>query len=484
MRPASSIRGARPGPAVLLGVVGLFTACRVLPHDGPPEPSTQAPPTWSASAPSGAVDPDHTWWAGFGDSGLEKVIDEALVANLDLAGSAARMRQAAAQARIAGADRLPTLDVGGNGGRAKTIFVGLPIPGGGDVLESLTTTVGVSLDVAWELDLWGRLAAQEEAGATLLAAAVEDYRAARHSVAAQTAKAWFAWREVNRGIALAKATSASFQRTLELTQRRFERGLASALDVRLAAGSLAAARVQEAARRDDQERVVRQLELLLGRYPSGTLAIPEGRPTLPPLPAAGLPSELVARRPDLAAAELRLLAADDNLYAARAALYPSLRLTGSLGRTSNRTGDLLDSDFSIWSLAGGLTQPLFRGGLLRANVDLNNARVQEALVAFESALLTAFGEVETALIAEVRLGALEERTRELVEASKAASELAQQRYEAGLADILDLLETQRRELDAEGQLIAVQTRRRNMRVDLHLALGGGFEVPVPSETHP
>ena len=465
-----------------LSLALVVAGCRVLPHEELPELAASTPDGWSSAAPAGDVDPSATWWIGFQDPALEAAVDEALAANLDLRTSATRVAQAAAQARIAGAARLPSLSANGTGNRSKQIFVGLPVPGG-DVLESTATSVGVSLDVSWELDLWGRLAAQEEAGAKRLAAAAEDYRAARHSIAAQTAKAWFAWQEARAQRALAAETTATFERTADLTRQRFESGIASAFEVRLASANLASARALQASRDDEVERAVRQLELLLGRYPGGLLEADEDLATLPPVPPAGVPGELVARRPDLAAAELRLFAADDDLYAARAALYPSLSLNGSVGRTSNETGDLVDPDFSVWSIAGGLTQPLFQGGRLRANVDLEDARVQEALQGFEAALLRAFTEVEIALTAEERLAALEDRTRELRDEASAARELADQRYESGLADLLDVLDSQRRELDAKSQLIAVEARRRAQRVDLHLALGGGFEsTPTPNES--
>ncbi len=466
-------------PVLALALTGL--SCRVIPHEGPPDSDTVAPEAWAASNEGRNLDPELTWWSTFEDPGLTAAIEAALESNLDLGGSAARLRQAAAQARIAGADRVPSLSTGVNGSRAKSIFVGLPIPGG-DVLESTSNSVGVSLNASWELDLWGRLAAQEEAAATRFAAAAEDYRAARHSIAAQTAKVWFAWTELRSQQDLARESTGTFERTLELTQSRLENGIASAFEVRLASSNLATARAMEAARDEEVERVLRQLEILQGRYPAGLLTSTTGLPELPERPAAGLPGELVARRPDLAAAELRILAADDDLYGARALLYPRVTLNGSLGRTSNSASDLTDSDFSVWSLAGGLTMPLFEGGRLRNNVDLKDAQVQEALANFESALLRAFGEVEIALVAEDRLAILEERLQSLREETRAARELAEDRYRAGLVDLFEVLDTQRRELSARGELISVQARRRTQRVDLHLALGGNFDA-APEATN-
>ncbi|MFT5290254.1 MAG: multidrug efflux system outer membrane protein [Planctomycetota bacterium] len=458
-------------PLLALALTGL--SCRVIPHAGSPESDLKVPETWTAPDAGSSLDPNQTWWSTFEDPALSAAIEAALESNLDLRGSAARLRQAAAQARIAGADRVPSLSAGVSGSRAKSIFVGLPVPGG-DVLESTSTSVGVSLNASWELDLWGRLAAQEEAAATRFAAAAGDYRAARHSIAAQTAKVWFAWMELRSQQDLARESTGTFQRTLELTQSRFENGIASAFEVRLASSNLATARAIEAVRDEEVERVVRQLEILQGRYPSGMLTSTAELPGLPERPQAGLPGELVARRPDLAAAELRILAANDDLYGARALLYPRVTLNGSLGRTSNSASDLTDPDFSVWSLAGGLAMPIFEGGRLRNNVDLKEAQVQEALAHFEAALLNAFGEVEIALVAEDRLAIIEERFQSLREETRAARELAEERYRAGLVDLFEVLDTQRRELSARSELISVQARRRTQRVDLHLALGGNF----------
>jgi NodT family efflux transporter outer membrane factor (OMF) lipoprotein len=189
---------------------------------------------------------------------------------------------------------------------------------------------------------------------------------------------------------------------------------------------------------------------------------------------AGLPSELLERRPDLAAAERRLAATNMRVREAKSALFPRISLTASGGRTSSELEDLLSSQFNVWSLAGNLAQPLFQGGRLWANVQLNRARATEALEQYLQTVLQAFGEVETALAGERLLAEREATLRAATEQSIAARRLAEDRYRNGLEDFVTLLEAQRRALEAESQWITVRRMRIENRINLHLALGGGF----------
>ena len=256
-------------------------ACKVLPHPDRPAPGVAAPEEWAAAggrAPEAVS--SAPWWRGFEDEALGAAIDEALVANRDLAASAARIVQALAQARIAGAERLPTLGLGADASRSGQILLGFPTPDG-EPLSFVTNSFGVSLDLAWEVDLWGRIAAQSAAAEADFAATFETHEAARQSLAAQVAKAWFAWQEARLQGDLARRSEQTFTRTLELTRSRFESGLTSALDVRLAASNLAGAQALREQRGDAAQRAGRQLETLLGRYPSGDLAASTGLPAMP-----------------------------------------------------------------------------------------------------------------------------------------------------------------------------------------------------------
>ena len=460
--------------AIALSLVG----CAALVDRDERRPEVDVPEHWTGATSEDAhreAGTEEPWWRDFGSPELDEWIDEALKHNRDLAQSVARLRAAGAQARIAAGGREPTVGLGLQGNRQKQIFVGLPIPGG-DVLDSTFTSLGLSLDVSWEADLWGRLSAEQRSAEFEWVASAADLAGARLSVAGATVKAWLAWQEARLQLELAGRSVESFERTENLVQRRFEGGVAELLDVRLAGANASNARALEASRRDAVERSKRQLEILLGRYPGGELEAPKGLPGTPPPPPAGVPGSLVARRPDLAAAEARMLATEERLVAARASLYPQLTLSGSVGRTSNEIGDLIDPDFSVWSIVGSLVQPILQGGRLRAGVDLADARLEEAVAAFEARLLLALNEVESQLVAEEHLATWEEQLQRADEDSRAAQSIAEDRYDAGLSDLLTVLEAQRRALEVESQYWTVRRERLSRRVDLHLALGGGFET--------
>jgi NodT family efflux transporter outer membrane factor (OMF) lipoprotein len=465
------------GAALGLVLIGCASAPPRAPAPGLPEP----PGSWTAAAENGG-EPAPEWWRDLGAPGLDAAVAAALERNHDLQAAAARVDQAAAQARIAGADRVPQVGVSGSGSRAKQNFVGFPIPGReGEVLSTTSSRYGVSLDVSWEIDVWGRLREGSRGALADHQAATATWAAARLSLAGQTAKAWLAVAESVEQLALARATAQSFRETERQVRSRFERGLSPSLDLRLAIANREAGEALLASRELQLDASRRQLEVLQGRYPSASGALPARLPELPAPVPAGLPAELVGRRPDLAAAERRLAAAGARWRAARRSLYPRLSLSASGGSSSGALQDLTDGDFSVWSLVGNLLQPLFQGGRLRAGVDLAAALRDEQLASFIQAALRAYAEVETALAAEQRLV---EATRHLTAAavqSRAAQELAANRYRSGLSDLITVLESQRRALQARGERIATQRQLLENRIDLYLALGGGFDAPVPAD---
>lgn len=451
----------------------LLAGCASAPPVRQPEIGVAVPATWPGHADAAA--PAHAWWRELGGPALEAVVTEALSGNRDLRAAAARVDQAAALARVDGAREWPMAGVGLSAARRKQNFIGLPIPGAEDrVLSTRVTAYGVSIETSWEADLWGRIRSGVSASLADAEAAAFDVHGVRLSLAAQAARTWFAVIEARQQVRSADAAVESYRATAEQVRDRYERGLRPPLDLRLALSNLHAAEALRAQRQEQYARVQRQFELLLGRYPSGAIETPD---TLPPLPGAvpaGLPAELLARRPDLRAAERRVAAADARLVANRRALYPSLSLTGSGGFATNVLRRLLDGDFSVWSLAGAVTQPIFQGGRLRAQVDIADAQAREALELYAARALTAFVEVETALDAQAHL---DERARQLGDAAEQASAaraLAEQRYGAGLEPLFGVLDAQRRQLESESQLLTVTRLRLDTRVDLHLALGGGF----------
>jgi NodT family efflux transporter outer membrane factor (OMF) lipoprotein len=343
-------------------------------------------------------------------------------------------------------------------------------------LQTRSTSFGIALNLRWELDVWGRIRAGHSAAIADLEAASADAQGARLSIIAQTVKLWLAVVEGRRQVELADATRANSAASLARIEDRYARGSGSSLDVRLARSDLASTRANLERRRQQLDRTTRQLEILIGAYPDGSVG--EGR-ELPAPPAsvpAGLPAELVSRRPDLAASERRLAAAGARIDEARRALYPRISLTASGGTSSEELGDLVDGDFGVWSLAANLTQPIFQGGRIAAGIDLAKSRQREALHAYIDTALHAFAEVETALAADGHLALRETALAEATEQATAARELAQSRYERGIGDVIAVLESQRRAFLAESEWIAAQRERLDNRIDLYLALGGDYAL--------
>lgn len=434
--------------------------------------------TEPAEAPGISVE----WWADFGDPSLDAIVRLALEENRDLHAAAARLEQAAADSRIAGADLQPQVQASFTSSRRKQNFIGFPIPGSEDrVLSTVAVNMGVSFETTWEVDLWGRLRAGARASLADLQATSADYRGAQLSLSGQVVKAWLAAVEARQQVALAEQTVGSFRSSSAQVRTRFEQGIRPSLDYRLSLSSLAGAEALLQQRLQQLDATRRQLDVLLGRYSTGETEVPAELPAVPPPIPAGLPSDLVARRPDLVSAERRLVSATERLTVAQRDLYPRISLTASGGTASDALLSLADPALSVWSLAGNALQPLFQGGRLRAGVDRAEGRIDEGLATYASVVLQAFSEVELALAADEFLA---ERSAYLVTAatqSRAAERLATDRYRAGLEDFVTVLESQRQALDAEGALIAARRLQLDNRVDLYLALGGGFdqlEAPI------
>ena len=417
------------------------------------------------------------WWTTFGDPALTDVIGTAIAHNYDLQAATARLDQAAATARIAGADLYPAITIGLNGAKRRQNYIGLPIPGQqGGVLTSHFTSFGVSVDTTWEADLWGQLRSATRAALAELQATVATLRAAHLSIVGQTAKTWFAIAEAKQQAKLADQTVKSFRHSTAQVRERYEQGLRPSLDLRLSLANLASAEASLETRYQQLDAATRQLEVLVGRYPGLNITTPTQLPAPPKAIPGGLPAELIGRRPDLIAAEHQIAALNERLNISRRELYPRLSLTASGGTATKELKDLLNHNFGVWTLVSGLIQPLFQGGRLRANIDHSASRVEEAIAGYAQTALAAYAEVESTLAAESFLADREAFLKTAVEQSRAAELLAEERYRSGLEDFITVLEAQRRAFTAESTMIQERRLRLENRVDLHLALGGGFET--------
>lgn len=459
----------------LLGIALCFLAgCRS--HstvEVPPQPAL--PDAWVGEDAAQARSED-AWWESFGNPTLTALVVEALQNNRDLRSAAHRVELSAAQFAIARSGRRPTLNLTGGAARRRQNFIGFPIPGGGKVLSTTATTMNLGIAASWEADLWGRIAAGVKAAEAEYMASEADALGAAQSVAAQVVAAWLGLLEARFQRELAERTVASWELSETTIRNRFESGVNSALDLRLATSDLEGARANLTGSRDVEERSARALEVLLGRYPSAELEAAAAYPADLPNVPAGLPADLLGRRPDLVAARMRLEAAQQLSRQARKDLLPKLTLTGDLGRNSGELGDLLDGDFSTWGLGLNLLQPLIDHGRFGATIDAQDAASQAAAADLAGLTLVACAEVEGALAAKVWLAERVQHLQASLVAATAAEELADDQYRRGLITIITVLDAQRRRFQAESLLISGHRLQFENQVNLHLALGGGFGV--------
>jgi len=438
------------------------------------------PDDW-ASTPQ-AADVKQGWLVDFDDATLDKLVGEAVATNYDLRAAATRVQQARARARIVGAELYPQVDLGVRASRADL--------SGNNGNSGRIDQFDARVNASWEIDLWGRLANEKRAAARDADAAAADYQAARLSLAATVAQAWFDTVEAELQVKLAQDTVRNFRDNLEIVHEGFRAGLNSALDVRLERANLAGAEAELEASLIVRDQSVRSMEVLLGRYPSGELAVATELPMIETEVPAGLPAEILVRRPDVRSVALRLEASDERFSSARKNRLPGIALTASGGVSSGQLGNLLDYDAIIWSIAADLAAPVFQGGRLQAERDLARAQNEEVLSDYAQVVLVAFREVETALTAERLLASQEAALEVASRESTEAEVLALERYRAGLVDIITWLEARRRAFNARSSLLSVSNARLQNRIALYLALGGGFETtaapsverPMTSET--
>jgi len=457
----------------------LLFSCASSPPRQELEMDIDMPNSWATEVAEirDSIDVIVDWWTEFADSNLNNLVEESLHRNLNLSIAAANLEAAAAQAVISGASLYPQADMSVNAARRKQNFIGLPIPGAGDdALTTTTTTYGVSLNISWELDLWGRIRAEQSAAVSQFQASQADYIGTQISIAAQVCKAYFAVVTTRKQLELAQATYDNWKLSTGQVNQRYLSGLSSSLEYRLSLSNLSLAEASLASNRAQLDITKRQLELLLKRFPSASIGILEDLPRVVGDVPTGIPANIISRRPDIVAAERRLASADMSLKSAERALYPRISLTGSGGTTTADLKNLINGDFGIWSLAGNLMQPIFQGGRLRANVDFNEAQTKRAVAEYERTMLNALAEVENALTNEYYLSERERALKKAAEQSLGARNLAEIQYSRGVSDFLTMLESTRTAFDTESRYINARRERLDARIDLYLALGGGFSA--------
>ncbi|MES2740055.1 MAG: efflux transporter outer membrane subunit [Pseudomonadota bacterium] len=471
-----------PLPAALLLAGALFTlsACSLAPtYQQPAAPVAAAYPVNltgdGTAAPDGAAAAatDTGWRDYFGEPRLQQLIAAALENNRDLRTAALRIEEARAQYNIARADRLPNLNAGVSGTRARSAAGSNPL-GQAGVGEQYSA--GLSIP-SFELDFFGRVRSLNEAALSLYLATDEARQAAQMSLVAEVAKAYYAERAYAEQYAIAKQTLEGREKTFSLTKQRLEAGASSRLDLRLNESLYETARVSALTLARQRAQAENALTLLVGQASalpnSGAGASDTTLDAMSALPA-GLPSDLLARRPDIRAAELRLKAANANIGAARAAFFPRISLTAALGSTSAAFSGLFDSGSGTWSFSPQLALPIFDAGRNRANLNLTEVRKNLAVADYERTIQVAFREVADALAARSYLADQVTAQRAVQDAQADRLRLLQLRFDNGVASTLDVLDAQRELFTAQQQLVQARLLRTTSAIDLYRALGGGL----------
>ncbi len=426
---------------------------------------------WKQGASTGPI--ADNWLASFGDLQLDALVLEALGNNTDLRVSATRVEQAAQYVQLAKAALRPTVNLLGTGGLNTS---------GGDVGSALQ---GISLGASWELDLWGRARYGRNAYEATYASTQADFEFARQSLAATMAKSWFTAGETWLQLQIAEDNVKSAQELVTLAETRWRIGPGNERDVVLARANLGS--FQDAARqvRLAHENTLRALELLLGRYPAAELAARHDLPMLPGPVPAGLPLEMLERRPDMVAAERRVAAAFNRVGEAKAARLPRITLNANVAAIQS---DILElqSDFENPTAGVGATliAPLYQGGALTAQVGIRTAQQKEAVADYARLALRALGDVENALAAAEALGERDQLLQRVVADSQRALVLEQSNYRVGRADLRAVQQQQINVQSARLASLRVQSEQLAQRANLHLALGGSFEIPPEPPPEP
>ncbi|MGA8048626.1 MAG: efflux transporter outer membrane subunit [Burkholderiales bacterium] len=453
------------GNLMALAAALALVACATT--DNPVARAPAMPSAWTEPPSPDAVALTRDWWRGFGSAELSELIDAALVASPDMGIAAERVHQAEAQVRIAGATLFPELNFSAATGRRETR------PDGGR--WSGENSSSAALSASYEVDLWGRIASEVRSAESSLRATRFDEETVRLTLVAGVANGYFQLLSLRGRLALARQNLLIAERVFNLVDARARNGAASTLDVARQQAAVLTLRAAISVLELQERQTLYALAILAGRPPEGfevagstvtTLAVPRVGP--------GLPADLLVRRPDLASAEAQLASANANVAAARAALLPSIALTGSAGLASNVLINFLNTPTGGLALGASLLQPIFDGGRLRGQVDVAASRERELVEDYRKSILAALADVEGALAAGGSTANQEILLTQVVERQQTALRLAEIRYREGIDDLLTLLDAQRTLFQAEDQLVQVRLSRLQASIGLFKALGGGW----------
>jgi multidrug efflux system outer membrane protein len=450
---------------LLTCAAGLLAGCTTSAIQ-PETENPELPTTWTRGGDEGAVDVN--WLDDFGDARLTSLVGDAVISNYQLAQERALVYQAEQTVIVTRANRMPSLDATFNASRREFENAG--------ATSIASDSFSAQFSGRWNVDIWGQLSKAQQAAELRYAASQASLLSAERSLATTTAGAYFDAIEAKQLLDVAERRRDNAMQSMEIVQGGYSQGLNEALDLYLARNTVEREEANYAQAEQNYAEAVSALQLALARYPDGRMELPDELPVIEePIPA-GLPSELLTRRPDLQEAWLNLVAADADLASAHKARFPSLALSANYGLVTAELNDLLEGDGTAWTLAGNITQPIFQAGRLKAQEEQALARVQFAEQQYLDLLFRAFSEVENAIS---RTASLEERYQSFLEAeknSRAALALALQQYQRGLVSYTTVLESQRQAYDAVTQVVQLKKLRLQNRLGLFLALGGEYST--------
>jgi outer membrane protein, multidrug efflux system len=471
----------------ITGLIFLAAGCTVGPNYQ--KPDLPVPAGWQEAQQKG-VDARSAdlarWWSTFNDPLLNSLVERGVRSNLDLRLAEARIREARASRIVTASGAWPTLNVSGSYTRNRSSANGVAVPGEGTVI---VPSGGANLDqnfyqsgfdANWEIDVFGRVRRSVEAADATVEATVEDRRDVLVTLLGEVARNYIDVRGFQRQLAVARDNLKTQQDTLELTQVRFQAGLASDLDVAQQEAQLNTTASQIPTLESSLKQAAYALDVLLALQPGalwGEVVKETEIPTLPPEVLVGLPSDLLRRRPDIRRAERQLAAATAQVGAAMADLFPRFSLTGIAGLQSVSASDWLSRGSRFWSIGPTISWPVFDAGRIRATIEIRNAQQEQALTQYEKSILSAFQDVETALVNYANEQVRYRSLTDAVVANRRAVTMANELYIRGLNDFLNVLDTQRSLYVTESALTQSQAMMATNLVALYKALGGGWETP-------
>jgi multidrug efflux system outer membrane protein len=434
-------------------------------------PDVWPTPTTAASVPA-------EWWRGYQDPALDAMIQEALSHNADLRLAVARVDEARASLGVARADQWPGVSANASASRNRSSEnSALALPG----VDPIYNNVRATLDASYEIDFWGKYRRATEAARADLLATQFNRDAVRLALIAEVSRGYFNLRALDAQVAITKRTVSTRQASLSLQRERFAAGVASELELRQVEAEAAAAQALLPVLETQLARQETALSVLLGRSPREIVgATPERGAalealTVPPAVPAGLPSDLLEHRPDLQQAEQVLIAANARIGQAKAAYFPSISLTGLVGGESTKLADLFSAPARIWQVSGSAAQTVFDAGRTGSRVKAAQAREQQALAQYQSAIQNAFRDTLDALVAQRKAREVLDAEESRVAALQSALDLARLRYQNGVSSQLDVLDAERGLLAAELNRVEAQRVQLAATADLFKALGGGWE---------